>query len=112
LSILGSARASPTDAHMQALKKVLRYLHGIMDMRLALGGGARTTVSNSHALPTLTGQTTAAPASRVRAISSPSVAGPSVTSPTNRLVWPNPLVKPSTTLRLIPPRRDSTSGNL
>jgi hypothetical protein len=39
LSILGSAKASPTDAHMQALEKVLRYLHGTIDMRLTLGGG-------------------------------------------------------------------------
>jgi hypothetical protein len=39
LSILGSAQASPTDANMQALKKVLRYLHGTIDMRLTLGGG-------------------------------------------------------------------------
>jgi hypothetical protein len=38
LSILGSAQASPTDAHMQAVKKVLRYLHGTIDMRLTLGG--------------------------------------------------------------------------
>jgi hypothetical protein len=34
LSILGSAQASPTDAHLQALKKVLRYLRGTIDMRL------------------------------------------------------------------------------
>jgi hypothetical protein len=27
LSILGSAQASPTDAHLQAMEKVLRYLH-------------------------------------------------------------------------------------
>jgi hypothetical protein len=39
LSILGSAHASPTDAHLHALKKVLRYLHGTIDMRLTLGGG-------------------------------------------------------------------------
>jgi hypothetical protein len=39
LSILGSAQASPTDAHVQALKKVLRYLHGTIDMRLTLGSG-------------------------------------------------------------------------
>jgi hypothetical protein len=38
LSILGSAHASPTDAHMHALKKVLQYLHGTIDMRLTLGG--------------------------------------------------------------------------
>jgi hypothetical protein len=112
LSILGSAQASPTDAHLQALNKVLRYLHGTIDMRMTLGGRGRTTVSNSHALPTLTWQTTAAPASLVRGISSPLDAGPSVTSPNNRLVWPNPRVKPSTTLRLMPQRRDSNSANL
>jgi hypothetical protein len=39
LSILGSAQASPTDDHLEALKKVLRYLHGTIDMRLTLGGG-------------------------------------------------------------------------
>jgi hypothetical protein len=32
LSILGSAQASPTDAHLHALKKVLRYLHSTIDM--------------------------------------------------------------------------------
>jgi hypothetical protein len=111
LSILGSAQASPTDAHLHALKKVLRYLHDTIDMRQTIGG-ARTTVSNSHALPTLVGQTTAAPASPVRAISSPSDVGPSATSPNKRIVWPNPRVKPSTTLRLMPLRRDSTSGSL
>jgi hypothetical protein len=48
LSILGSAQASPTDAHLQALKKVLRYVVGTIDMRVTLGGrGARTTISNS-----------------------------------------------------------------
>jgi hypothetical protein len=39
LSILGSVQASPTDAHMEALKNVLPYLHGTIDMRLTLGGG-------------------------------------------------------------------------
>ena len=39
LRILGSAQASPTKAHLHALKKVLRYLHGTIDMRLTLGGG-------------------------------------------------------------------------
>jgi hypothetical protein len=39
LSILGSAETSPTDAHMHALKKDLRYLHGTIDMLLTLGGG-------------------------------------------------------------------------
>jgi hypothetical protein len=42
LSILGSAEASPTDAHLQALQKILRYLHNTIDMRLAFGG-PRTT---------------------------------------------------------------------
>jgi hypothetical protein len=41
LTILGSAQASPTDAHMLALKRVLRYLHGTVDMCMALGGGHR-----------------------------------------------------------------------
>jgi hypothetical protein len=39
LGILGSSQESSTDAHQQTLKKVLRYLHGTIDMRLALGGG-------------------------------------------------------------------------
>jgi hypothetical protein len=71
LSILGSVQAPPPDAHMQALKKVLRYLHGAIDMRLTLGGGkgARIRFSNVHALATLTRQTTTSPASFVRAIS-------------------------------------------
>jgi hypothetical protein len=38
LSILGSAQANPTVAHMQALKKVLRYLKGSPSMRLTFGG--------------------------------------------------------------------------
>jgi hypothetical protein len=38
LSILGSDQASSTEAHLQAVKKVLRYMHGIIDMRLTLGG--------------------------------------------------------------------------
>jgi hypothetical protein len=38
LSILGSAQASLRDAHLHALKKVLRYLHGTIDMRVTLGG--------------------------------------------------------------------------
>jgi hypothetical protein len=39
LSILGSAQASPTDAHMQAVKNVLRYFHGTIDMPMMLWGG-------------------------------------------------------------------------
>jgi hypothetical protein len=39
LSTLGSTRANPTEAHLQALKKVVRYLHGTIDMRLTFGGG-------------------------------------------------------------------------
>jgi hypothetical protein len=39
LSILGSAQDSPTDAHLHALKKVLRYFHGTIDMRLTWGRG-------------------------------------------------------------------------
>jgi hypothetical protein len=49
LSILGSAQANPTVAHMQAMKKVLRYLKGSLNMSLAFGG-VRTTHSNSQAL--------------------------------------------------------------
>jgi hypothetical protein len=39
LSILGSAEAHPTEAHLHALKKVINYLHGFVDMRLTLRGG-------------------------------------------------------------------------
>jgi hypothetical protein len=39
LSILRSAQASPTDAQQHALKKVHRYLHGTIDMRMTLGRG-------------------------------------------------------------------------
>jgi hypothetical protein len=46
LSILGSTQANPTVAHMQTLKKVLRYLKGSPNMSLTLGGGVRTTLSN------------------------------------------------------------------
>jgi hypothetical protein len=46
LSILGSAHAFPpksahafpTEANLHALKKVLRYLHGTLDLRVTLGG--------------------------------------------------------------------------
>jgi hypothetical protein len=40
LSIFGSAQANPTETHMHALKKVLRYLHGTIYMRMTLGGGS------------------------------------------------------------------------
>jgi hypothetical protein len=40
LSILGSTHVNPTMAHMQALKKVLRYLKGAPNLRLRLGGDA------------------------------------------------------------------------
>jgi hypothetical protein len=46
LSIIGSTQTSPTDARVQALKKVLRYLHVTIDMRLTLRGG--------HGPPSLT----------------------------------------------------------
>jgi hypothetical protein len=48
LSILGSAQANPTEAHLQALKLVVRYLKGTLHMRVTLGGGP-TTSSNSQA---------------------------------------------------------------
>jgi hypothetical protein len=38
LSIRGSAHAYPTEAHLHAMNKVLRYLHGTIDMRVTLGG--------------------------------------------------------------------------
>jgi hypothetical protein len=48
LSILGFAPANPTEAHLQALKKVVRYLKGTMEQRLPLGRVSAKT-SNSHA---------------------------------------------------------------
>jgi hypothetical protein len=42
LSILGSALAHPTEVHRQALKKVIRYLKGTIQMRMSLGGGDRS----------------------------------------------------------------------
>jgi hypothetical protein len=39
LSILGYAQANPTEAHLSALKKVVRYLKGTIKMRMTLGGG-------------------------------------------------------------------------
>jgi hypothetical protein len=75
LSILGSAQASPMDAHMQALKRVLRHLHDTIDMRLTLGGGTDHNLQ-LQALPTLIEQTIASPASSVRAITSLWDAGP------------------------------------
>jgi hypothetical protein len=42
LRILGSTQANPTETHMHTLKKVLRYLHGTIDMRQTLGRGGGT----------------------------------------------------------------------
>jgi hypothetical protein len=39
LSKLGFAQANPTEAHLQALKKVVRYMKGTLELRLTLGGG-------------------------------------------------------------------------
>jgi hypothetical protein len=51
LSILGSAQANPTVAHMQALKKVLRYLKGSPSMSLTLGcGGGYGQLTPTHML--------------------------------------------------------------
>jgi hypothetical protein len=44
LSILGSAQANPTVAHMQALKKVLRYLKGSPSMSMTFGGGTEESL--------------------------------------------------------------------
>jgi hypothetical protein len=46
LSILGSAQANTTVAHMHALKMVLRYLKGITQHEPDVWGGVRTTHSN------------------------------------------------------------------
>jgi uncharacterized protein len=39
LSILGSALANPTEVHLQAPKKVVRYLKGTIQLRLTFGEG-------------------------------------------------------------------------
>jgi hypothetical protein len=39
LCILGSAQAHPTEAYLQAMKMVARYLKGTIDPRLTLEGG-------------------------------------------------------------------------
>jgi hypothetical protein len=39
LSILGSPQVHPMEANLQALKEVIRYLHGTIGLRLAFGGG-------------------------------------------------------------------------
>jgi hypothetical protein len=54
LSILSSAKAHPTEVHLQALKKAVRYLKGTIQLRLTLGREPITS-SNSQASPTLTG---------------------------------------------------------
>jgi hypothetical protein len=41
LNILGYAQANTTEAHLQALKKVVRYLKGTLELRMTLGGGKR-----------------------------------------------------------------------
>jgi hypothetical protein len=38
LIILGSAQASPMESDLHAVKKVVRYLQGTVDLRMALGG--------------------------------------------------------------------------
>jgi hypothetical protein len=52
LDILEFAQAHPTVAHLQALKKVLRYLHGTLDLRMTLGqgGGGCGPQSPTHRL--------------------------------------------------------------
>jgi hypothetical protein len=44
-SILGSAQAKPNEDHLQALKKVVRYFKGTINMRLAFRG-----VGGDHSL--------------------------------------------------------------
>jgi hypothetical protein len=50
LSILGSAHAHPTEVHLQALKKVVRYLKGTIHQSLTLRG--RTNLSLQFTSPT------------------------------------------------------------
>jgi hypothetical protein len=38
LSVLGLAEAHPTETHLHAMKKVVRYLHDTIDQRGMLGG--------------------------------------------------------------------------
>jgi hypothetical protein len=61
---MGSAQADPCELHLQALKKVLRYLKGTLHMRLALGGDSDHSVQLSGSAYTHWGNDTAQRKSR------------------------------------------------
>jgi hypothetical protein len=111
LSILGSGQANPTEVHLQALKKVVRYLNGTLHIRQALGGRRPQPKATTHASPSPSGRMTAAPASHAPSTCSHLAAALSTTSPSISHVPHNTLAKLSTTLHRTPPRRDSTYAN-
>jgi hypothetical protein len=85
LRILGSAHAHPAEAHLEAMEKVLRYLQGILDLRMTLRRGLRITIFNLQALRMRIGPpTTQAHASPVLATFSHSVVALSTTRPSTR----------------------------
>jgi hypothetical protein len=111
LSILGSAHASPTVAHMQALKKALRYLKGSPGMSLTLGGrGVWTVRSNCHALLMQSGAMTARLVVHGRGLCLHRAKVQSAISRANSPASHNPHAKQSTTQQRTPPRRRFTSG--
>jgi hypothetical protein len=106
LSILGSAQANPTVAHMQAVKKVLRYLKGSPNMSLTLGG-VRTTPYNLQALQMQTGAMTVRHDVHNRGLCLHWAEVPSATSRRNSPSSHSPHARQSTTQQRTQPRRPS-----
>jgi hypothetical protein len=99
LRIHGSAHANPTEAHLQAVKKVVRYLRGTIDLRITLGRGMRTTASNIQASRIEIGRTTRVRASHVLATCLHSAKDMCATSPNYGLASPCPHARQSTALQ-------------
>jgi hypothetical protein len=104
LSILGSAQANPNVAHMQALKKVLRYLKGSSNMSLTLGG-VRTIHYNSQSLLMKTGAMTTRRAVHGKVFCLHWAGVQSTTSRASSPASHNRHAKHSTTRQRTPPRR-------
>jgi hypothetical protein len=107
LSIRGSAQANPSVAHMQALKKVLRYLKGTPSMSLTLGG-VRTTHSISQALLMRIGAMTTRHAVHGRGICLHRAGVQVAISRASSHASHSPHAKQSTTRQRTPPRRQFT----